>query len=84
MAEHGNLSEIREALLALFLDAEQMAVNGYTTWTGEEWVFNDGIWRENEPEGFKIARRARRLLSLKSYRYRGQKPPGKLGRSRNG
>jgi len=65
------MAEIREALLDLFLDAEQVAVTSYTTRTGGEWGFNDRIWRENGPKGFKTAGRARRLLSLKPYRCRG-------------
>ena len=84
MVERNNMSDIREALLALFLDVEQVAVNSYATWTGEEWIFDDRIWQENEPEGFKIARRARRLLGLNPYRYRGQDPPNRPVRGTEG
>jgi hypothetical protein len=67
--------ELRAALLEMFIDAEQMAVNGYTTYIGPGSVFNDKIWKQEDPDGFAMARRARKLLGLKPFRHRGKNSP---------
>lgn len=69
------IDEMRLCLEGLFRDAEEVAVNSYATWTGSGWVFNDQIWRKEDPAGFRWARRARVVLGLKPYRYRGPGHP---------
>jgi hypothetical protein len=62
--------DLERALLAMFLDAEQLAVNGHETCTYPGGVFDDAIWRRAEPDMFKIAATARRLLGLRPFKYR--------------
>ena len=67
---------LRNALRALFVSAEQTAVNGYTTYCDDGFQrFNDAIWRKNDPYDFKIAKRARGLLGLKPFNHCGKKSP---------
>lgn len=65
-------AKLKRALLALFLHIEEMAVNGYETATYPGTVFNDAIWRVNEPEVFKIAAHARKLLGLPPFRHQSR------------
>lgn len=72
-------NEMRMALLAMFLDAEEVAVCSYETCTYPGGVFNDSIWRGGEPETFEIARRARTALGLKTFRHRDRRKFGLAG-----
>jgi hypothetical protein len=62
--------QLADALLDLYLDAEETAINGYTERRGDRWVFNDETWGEEEPN-LEIFTRARRLLGLAAISYEG-------------
>lgn len=72
-------NELRRALLVLYLDVEEVAVASHETCTYPGGVFNDRIWREDEPEGFKIAKRARDALGLKAFKHRDTRKFGGAG-----
>lgn len=57
----------RKAFLDLYIECEEIAVNGYADYQGDgRWVFNDAEWRRGDTEsGFRIAMAARRALGLK-------------------
>ena len=51
-------NELKSALLDLYLDAEEIAVSSYATWNANKWEFSDLYWREQDPRGFRLARRS--------------------------
>ena len=72
-----NVRALKAALKALFVDAEQAAVNGHTTFCDDGFQrFNDTIWRRQDPYVFKIAKRARDLLGLEPFEYESKNSPG--------
>lgn len=61
----GTPSEIRDALAAMYAEAEEMAMSGYAYWDGRFWIFNDRAWKDEDTDvGFAVAMRARRVLGL--------------------
>lgn len=67
------------ALLALFLEAEEMAVASYETCTYPGGAFNDAIWRKKEGTTFKRAVAARRLLHLRPFSHKDTREFGGAG-----
>lgn len=72
-----NDKAIRSALMAMFLDAEEIAVCSYETCTYPGGIFNDRIWRQGDPSGFKVAKRARSVLGLRPFSHRDAKKFGR-------
>lgn len=70
---------LERALLAMFLDAEEVAVNSYETCTYPGSVFNDRIWHAREGDCFEAAKRARDALGLKAFEYRDARHFGQAG-----
>lgn len=68
--------DFRLLLLAMYLDAEDMAVSGLEECTYPGGVFNDEIWRADGPRDFKLLRRVRRALGLKPFSHRDAKTFG--------
>lgn len=68
--------EMRLALLALFLDTEEVAVSSYEECTYPGGMFNDRKWRASDPNGFGVARRARRALGLSPFLHRNRRTFG--------
>lgn len=70
--------KLEAALRATFLRAEQIAVASFSETGKGGWTFNDQKWRAEDRDGFVIAKRARDLLGLPPYEYRGKEyPPGR-------
>lgn len=70
---------LRRALLAMFIEAEQVAVTSYETCTYPGSVFNDAIWKKKEGSAFTIAKRARTVLGLPPFDYRDKRHFGRAG-----
>ena len=64
---------LRAALTNLYIDGAQTAVNGLTTVVDSgRHVFNDDIWRENDPVDFALFKLSRDLLGLNPFEFDGR------------
>ncbi len=64
---------LRRALLAMFIEAEQVAVTSYETCTYPGGIFDDDVWKKNDGPGFRIAKQARTVLGLPAFAHRDKK-----------
>lgn len=54
------LSEAAQA----YLDYEtEIARESYKTWNGTEWIWNDQVWEESEPQQFKLVKALRKAIA---------------------
>lgn len=57
-----DVRNVMAALQAILDDAADVAEGSYRTWTGTGWVWNQTIWRQEDPEGFRLWRNGTRAL----------------------
>lgn len=57
------VADMTRALEAAYADHATTSKNSYETWTGSEWLWNDEVWREADPEGFELAQLMRTALA---------------------